>query len=79
MKEGKLPKGWTFTKCQNLYSQIRGVNYSKGDAFTVESVDSVLILRGGNVQDGKIVRNNDEVFVSESLVKEIQLLKKEML
>lgn len=76
MMEEKLPKGWKLIKSHSLYSQLRGVNYSKGDAATEEFANSVLILRGGNVQNGKIVRNNDEVFVSESLVKEIQLLRK---
>ena len=57
---------------------IRGVSYKKNDAKESSgSEDDVLVLRGGNIQDGKIFRNpNDEVFVDKSLVSERQFLRK---
>lgn len=76
MSKGKLPKGWKITKCKDLFTQLRGITYSKEDAFSIESENAILVLRGGNVQEGKIVRNPDDVFVLEQLVKDDQKLRK---
>lgn len=57
---------------------LRGVSYKKNDAKESSSgADDILVLRGGNIQDGKIFRKpTDEVFVDKSLVNHKQFLKK---
>lgn len=77
MMEKQLPKGWVVANVGKLGKQQRGVTYGKGDANTIEFPDSILVLRGGNIQDGKIILNsNDNVFLSSKLVKHEQLIKK---
>lgn len=65
-------------KIGDVSDLIRGVSYKKTDANEASTGDDdILVLRGGNIQDGKIFRNaNDEVFVNKSLVSERQYLKK---
>jgi type I restriction enzyme S subunit len=65
-------------KIGDVSDLIRGVSYKKTDANEASTCDDdILVLRGGNIQDGKIFRNaNDEVFVDKSLVSEKQYLKK---
>lgn len=73
----KIPDNWTLTKVGNLCAQLRGISYQKGDAHSREFENSVWVLRGGNIQGGKIVINKgDDVFVSKVLVKEEQLIRK---
>lgn len=77
MNENKLPKGWVECELKNISEIVRGVSYQKDDASIDEKLNSCLILRGGNIQDGKIVTdNNDLVFVDKSLIKEKQKIKK---
>lgn len=77
MNENKLPKGWVECELKNISEIVRGVSYKKDDASNDEKLNSCLILRGGNIQDGKIVTdNNDLVFVDKSLIKEKQRIKK---
>ena len=71
MMEKELPECCIETKVQELCKQIRGINYGKGDANSTAYEGSILVLRGGNVQDGKIeINKGDDVYVDESLVKE---------
>lgn len=75
--KNKLPANWKITKVGNLCSQLRGISYQKGDAYSGEFENSVWVLRGGNIQDGKIVINKgDDVYVSKELVREEQLIRK---
>lgn len=73
--EKELPKGWCEALVENLAIPIRGVTYSKGDAFSEPFENSIFLIRGGNIQDGKIVRSEDKVFISKSLIKQSQILK----
>ena len=75
--EKELPKSWVETKIGELSQIIRGVSYSKSDSRQIKQDGDFLILRGGNIQDGYIVdKLNDEVYVSSSIVKDIQKIKK---
>ena len=71
----QLPKNWVLTDVKSLSELIRGVSYGKSDAFQYEFKDSCLILRGGNIQDGKIVEGKDNVYINKELVKAEQLLR----
>src|SRR5690606_37657804 len=73
--EKELPKGWIETDSGNLYDQHRGLNYKKDQAFSMKSEGDVLVLRGGNIQNGKITNSKDDVYVSVDIVKDSQLLK----
>lgn len=73
----KLPSNWTIINVGSLCAQLRGITYQKGDAYNAPFKNSVWVLRGGNIQDGKIVtKKNDDVYVSNKLVKKEQLIRK---
>ena len=73
--EKELPKNWVETSPKNISEIIRGVSYSKDDAFQEEFENSCLILRGGNVQDGNIVEGKDNVYVDCKYIKKEQLVR----
>lgn len=58
-----------------IVEQIRGVSYKPEDLRDNLDVNSVILLRANNIQDGKIVLD-DLVYVSKDKVNEIQYLKK---
>jgi type I restriction enzyme S subunit len=72
--EKQLPKSWVETTTKEISTLLRGVSYGKTDAYQEEFANSCLILRGGNIQDGKIVEGKDNVFVGLHLIKEGQFL-----
>lgn len=65
-------------KISEVADLLRGVSYKKSEAKEAsDNEDDVLVLRGGNIQDGKIFRNaNDEVFVDKTLISDKQFLRK---
>ncbi len=74
--EKKLPKNWVETELGKVSEIIRGVSYNKNQALSFRNEDSAYILRGGNIQDGKIdFDTDDNVFVDKKLVNPIQFLK----
>lgn len=73
--EKQLQKKWVLTDTKALSEIIRGVSYGKQDAFQYSFENCCLILRGGNIQDGKIVEGKDNVFVDVNLIKREQFLK----
>lgn len=73
----ELPKGWIETEVGLVSDLIRGVSYGKNDVKEIQGKNDFLILRGGNIQDGKILTDSsDTVFVNESLIKETQYIRK---
>lgn len=62
-------------KLGEIVEQIRGVSYKPEDLRDNLDVNSVILLRANNIQDGKIVLD-DLVYVSKDKVNEIQYLKK---
>ncbi len=76
MMEKELPKGWVETKISDVSEIIRGITYKKAEAKAIQDDGDFLILRGGNIQDGKIVLSNDAVYVNSDLVKEKQVIKR---
>jgi type I restriction enzyme, S subunit len=72
--ENTLPKNWVGTSPKDISQILRGVSYGKTDAFQEKFVNSCLILRGGNIQDGNIVDGKDDVFVDLKLIKDEQLV-----
>lgn len=75
--ENTLPKNWVETTLGNISQIIRGVSYNKNQAFSEHFDSSTYVLRGGNIQDGKIIFfTDDNVFVESCLINDIQNIKK---
>ena len=73
--EKELPINWKLTKVVDISEIVRGITYQKSDASTTIFDNSCLVLRGGNIQDGKIVIEDDCVYVPDSIVKKDQKLR----
>ena len=74
----ELPKGWKIVPLKEVTSIIRGVSYPKEEAKLHSGENCVHILRGGNIQDGKIVLDTDDnVYVNSTFVDEEQFVLKD--
>ena len=75
-KKGRsLPDGWELSSLKEIADFIRGVTYKKDDASETPTKGLLPILRATNIQDDKLITNEDLVFVPEKYVKPEQLLK----
>lgn len=72
----KVPDNWCWVNVGTLATLHRGVSYKKPDAQNTPGEKSVLILRGGNIGDGFIDTEADNVYVDESLVSPSQIIRK---
>ena len=72
----EIPNNWCWVKAGTLATIHRGVSYKKPDASNSPSDSSVLILRGGNIEEGTIELAADNVYVDESLVDSSQYIRK---
>ena len=58
----KLPQGWYSVTANDVCSIIGGVSYNKADIQDT----GIRVLRGGNIQNGKVIDCCDDVFISLS-------------
>ncbi len=72
----KVPANWCWVKAGNFFNIFRGVSYKKHQIHTKKEINDCLIMRGGNVLEGGIDLESDNVYVDKSLVEDIQLLRK---
>lgn len=72
----ELPEGWKWYRLGDFINIFRGVSYKKNDAHNEKQENDCLIIRGGNIDEGCINLNSDNVFVNKSLVSENQIIKK---
>ena len=72
----ELPEGWKWCRLGDFINIFRGVSYKKNDAHNEKQENDCLIIRGGNIDEGCINLNSDNVFVNKSLVSENQIIKK---
>jgi type I restriction enzyme S subunit len=72
----QVPKNWCWTKAGNMVTLHRGVSYKKDDAHTEKGENDCLIMRGGNISEGGIDTDADNVYVNKDLVTQEQLVKK---
>lgn len=72
----ELPEGWKWCRLGDFINFFRGVSYKKNDAHNEKQENDCLIIRGGNIDEGCINLNSDNVFVNKSLVSENQIIKK---
>ena len=72
----RVPENWCWTKIGVLSSLHRGVTYKKNDAHIDKLENDCLVLRGGNIGEGYVDIDADNVYVDSSLVNKDQLVKK---
>ena len=72
----ETPANWCWVKAGSLATIHRGVSYKKPDARTNPSDNCVLILRGGNIEEGAIETEADNIYVDKSLVAPNQYIRK---
>ena len=62
----EIPKGWKVVSVNEIASNVRGVAYTKDDL--VDSNSGVLVLRGNNIQDNRLIYDSNVAYIPESLV-----------
>ena len=72
----KLPEGWKWVRLGDFIDIYRGVSYKKTDAHSEKQQNDCLIMRGGNIEEGNINIDADNVYVDKSIVAESQFIKK---
>lgn len=74
----EIPSNWVWTKIGILSTLYRGVSYKKNEAHNQKDKNDCLILRGGNIKEGKVnLFAEDNVFVDKTIVSDLQFLKKD--
>ena len=71
-----LPNGWTWARLGDFIDTYRGVSYKKTDVHSERLENDCLIMRGGNIDEGKINTETDNVYVDKSLVSQNQFVQK---
>lgn len=71
----ELPRGWKWIRLGSAISLHRGVSYKKSDAHSVPSANDCLIMRGGNICEGTINLDTDNIYVDKSLISQDQFIK----
>lgn len=66
-----IPESWKWVRLGELLRVISGVSYKKGDV----TGKGIRILRGGNIQNAKIVLEDNDVFLPVSYVEEEKCVK----
>lgn len=61
-----IPESWKWVRLGEILRVISGVSYKKGDVTS----KGIRILRGGNIQNGKIILDDNDVFLPVSYVEE---------
>lgn len=72
----ELPEGWKWVRLGDFIDIYRGVSYKKTDAHSEKLQNDCLIMRGGNIEEGIINTESDNVYVDKSLVSANQFIKK---
>ena len=70
-----VPENWRWVRIGSSVGLHRGVSYKKEDAHTTKQINDCLIMRGGNIGEGYIDIDADNVYVDMSLVDTDQLVR----
>ena len=62
----EIPKSWKVLSVNDISQSFRGVSYTKGD-LTNEN-QGVLVLRGNNIQDNKLIYDSNVAYIPQSFV-----------
>lgn len=71
----EVPENWCWVTVGNMVDLHRGVSYKKNEAHSVKKENDCLVMRGGNILEGAIDVNADNIYVDKSLVKPEQYVK----
>lgn len=63
----EIPKGWDTATINEMTKSCRGVSYDKNDLLPSPE-NGVLVLRGNNIQNNRLVYDNNVAYVPHSLV-----------
>lgn len=72
----KLPENWCWTKIGVITDIYRGISYKKHEGHSEKGINDCLVMRGGNIQEGEIDTDADNIYVDKKLVSEEQYVKK---
>lgn len=72
----KIPDNWCWTTVGTVTNIYRGVSYKKNEGHSEKHMNDCLVLRGGNIQEGSIDTETDNVFVNRDLVSDTQIIRK---
>ena len=70
----EIPAGWEVKSVNEISTNARGVAYTKDDL--VEKDNGILVLRGNNIQDNKLIYDSNVAYVPKSFVNAEQCIKK---
>ena len=70
-----IPQSWSWTRLGFLVSNETGLSYSK-DCLSDKSSRMIRVLRGGNIEEGRWLKKDDDVMISASYVKDELILKR---
>lgn len=65
----EVPENWCWTIVGNLVDLHRGVSYKKNESHLVKCKNDCLVMRGGNILEGAIDIEAENIYVDKSLVK----------
>ena len=72
----EIPENWDVKSINQISTSVRGVTYNSTDEKNQDDDNVVMILRGNNIANNKIVYDSNTVFVDASLVSPEQFIKK---
>lgn len=67
----EIPTSWKFVRMDDLITVISGVSYKKGDVCKT----GLRILRGGNIQNMKVIPDEDDVFLPQDYSDDLKQVK----
>ena len=71
----EIPVGWEVKSLNDITVNYRGVSYNKEDLLSYPN-EGVLVLRGNNIQENRLVYDNNVAYIPSSFVSEEQIIKK---
>lgn len=70
----EIPKGWEIASINGMTTSYRGVSYDKNDLLP-SSENGVLVLRGNNIQNNRLVYDRNVAYVPHSFVSKEQQIR----
>ncbi|MCI9082492.1 MAG: hypothetical protein HFI70_09355 [Lachnospiraceae bacterium] len=70
----EVPGNWCWVTAGNLVDLYRGVSYKKHAGHSVKCENDCLVMRGGNILEGAIDIDAENIYVDKSLIKPEQYL-----
>ena len=71
----EIPEGWEVKTINEIGQSTRGVTYNKSELVN-QGVDSILVLRGNNIEGNSLVYDGNVAYVPHTLVAASQRIKK---